>query len=173
VYEICYLVSRGACIFLVSSPVYTGSMPIARCFVSAMESEAHAIARGLEGRADCHFRPCYLFIFRLASQGYCRVPRQSVSAKVPPGMPWLEKFCHSDADLGRQCGVPGAHETPTGQCSRRHFHVLSGDNGMGYARRGDGETSIFDWVALLIPLALGIGLWISALELVHSHTWSS
>jgi uncharacterized membrane protein len=27
------------------------------------------------------------------------------------------------------------------------------------ARRGDGETSIFDWVALLIPLALGIGLW--------------
>jgi hypothetical protein len=40
------------------------------------------------------------------------------------------------------------------------------------ARRGDGETSIFDWVALLIPLALGIGLWISGLELVHSHTWS-
>ncbi len=40
------------------------------------------------------------------------------------------------------------------------------------ARRGHGETSIFDWVALLIPLALGIGLWISGLELVHSHTWS-
>ncbi len=40
------------------------------------------------------------------------------------------------------------------------------------ARRGDGETSIFDWVALLIPLALGIGLWISGLELVRSHTWS-
>ena len=40
------------------------------------------------------------------------------------------------------------------------------------ARRGDGEMSIFDWVALLIPLALGIGLWISGLELVHSHTWS-
>jgi len=40
------------------------------------------------------------------------------------------------------------------------------------AGRGDGETSIFDWVALLIPLALGIGLWISGLELVHRHTWS-
>ena len=40
------------------------------------------------------------------------------------------------------------------------------------ARRGDGETSIFDWVALLIPLALGISLWISGLELVHGHKWS-
>src|ERR1700738_1888050 len=40
------------------------------------------------------------------------------------------------------------------------------------ARRGDGETSIFDWVALLIPLALGMSLWISGLELVHSHTRS-
>jgi hypothetical protein len=40
------------------------------------------------------------------------------------------------------------------------------------ARRGDGETSIFDWVALLIPLALGISLWISGLQLVHSHTRS-
>jgi uncharacterized membrane protein len=41
------------------------------------------------------------------------------------------------------------------------------------ARRRDGETSIFDWVALLIPLALGIGLWISGLELVRSHTGSN
>jgi hypothetical protein len=38
------------------------------------------------------------------------------------------------------------------------------------ARRGDRETSIFDWVALLIPLGLGISLWISGLGLVHSHT---
>jgi hypothetical protein len=40
------------------------------------------------------------------------------------------------------------------------------------ARRRDRETSSFDWVALLIPLALGIGLWISGLELVNSHTRS-
>jgi len=40
------------------------------------------------------------------------------------------------------------------------------------ARRRDGETSIFDWVALLVPLAIGIALWISGLELVYSHTWS-
>src|ERR1700687_1425774 len=40
------------------------------------------------------------------------------------------------------------------------------------ARRGDGETSLFDWAALLIPLALGVSLWVSGLELAHSHTWS-
>ncbi len=40
------------------------------------------------------------------------------------------------------------------------------------ARRRDGETSIFDWGALLIPLAIGIGLWISGLEAVHSQTRS-
>jgi len=40
------------------------------------------------------------------------------------------------------------------------------------ARRRDGETSIFDWVALLVPLAIGIALWISGLELVYSYTWS-
>ncbi len=37
------------------------------------------------------------------------------------------------------------------------------------ARRRDGETSIFDWVALLVPLLVGIALWISGLEVVHGH----
>jgi hypothetical protein len=36
------------------------------------------------------------------------------------------------------------------------------------ARRRDGETSIFDWAALLIPLAIGIGGWINGLEAMHS-----
>ena len=40
------------------------------------------------------------------------------------------------------------------------------------ARRRDGETSIFDWGALLIPLAAGVGGWISGLEAVHSQTAS-
>jgi hypothetical protein len=40
------------------------------------------------------------------------------------------------------------------------------------ARRRDGETSIFDWVALLIPLWAGIGGWINGLEAVHSPTGS-
>jgi hypothetical protein len=35
------------------------------------------------------------------------------------------------------------------------------------ARRGDGETSIFDWVALLIPSLVGSWLWISGLEVVY------
>jgi uncharacterized membrane protein len=36
------------------------------------------------------------------------------------------------------------------------------------ARRRDGETSRFDWVALLIPLALGILLWMNGLKVVRS-----
>lgn len=40
-----------SCIFLHSSPVYTGSMnAIAHCFVNGMESESKAIARGLRRR---------------------------------------------------------------------------------------------------------------------------
>jgi hypothetical protein len=36
------------------------------------------------------------------------------------------------------------------------------------AKRRGGETSIFDWAALLIPLWAGIGGWINGLEAVHS-----
>lgn len=40
------------------------------------------------------------------------------------------------------------------------------------ARRRDGETSRFDWAALLIPLAIGIGGWINGLEALDSPTGS-
>jgi len=40
------------------------------------------------------------------------------------------------------------------------------------ARRRDGETSIFDWAALLIPLAIGIGGWINGLEALRSTNGS-
>jgi hypothetical protein len=40
------------------------------------------------------------------------------------------------------------------------------------ARRRDGETSIFDWAALLIPLWAGIGGWVNGFEAVHSPTGS-
>src|SRR5882762_2877750 len=36
------------------------------------------------------------------------------------------------------------------------------------ARRRDGETSRFDWVALLIPLAIGILNWMNGLKVVRS-----
>jgi hypothetical protein len=36
------------------------------------------------------------------------------------------------------------------------------------ARRRDGETSRFDWVVLLIPLALGILMWMNGLKVVRS-----
>jgi hypothetical protein len=36
------------------------------------------------------------------------------------------------------------------------------------ARRRDGETSRFDWVALLIPLALGILYWMTGLKVMRS-----
>jgi hypothetical protein len=38
------------------------------------------------------------------------------------------------------------------------------------ARRRDGETSVFDWAALLIPLAIGIVGWINGLDAMHSPT---
>ena len=41
------------------------------------------------------------------------------------------------------------------------------------AKRGDGETSRFDWGVLLIPLLVGIGLWISGLQAVHRQARST
>ena len=41
------------------------------------------------------------------------------------------------------------------------------------AKRGDGETSRFDWGVLLIPLLVGIGLWISGLQVVYGHVKST
>jgi len=36
------------------------------------------------------------------------------------------------------------------------------------ARRGDGETSRFDWVVLLIPLALGLFTWMNGVKILRS-----
>ena len=36
------------------------------------------------------------------------------------------------------------------------------------ARRRDGETSRFDWVALLIPLAIGVLTWMNGVKVVRS-----
>jgi hypothetical protein len=36
------------------------------------------------------------------------------------------------------------------------------------ARRGDGETSRLDWIALLIPLAIGVLSWMNGLRVVRS-----
>jgi uncharacterized membrane protein len=38
------------------------------------------------------------------------------------------------------------------------------------ARRREGETGIFDRLALLVPLLVGIALWILGLEVVYGHT---
>jgi len=38
------------------------------------------------------------------------------------------------------------------------------------ARRRDGETSIWDWVALVVPLWGGIGGWIKGMQAVRGHT---
>ena len=36
------------------------------------------------------------------------------------------------------------------------------------ARRGDGQTSRFDWIAMLLPLALGILTWLSGIRVLRS-----
>ena len=40
------------------------------------------------------------------------------------------------------------------------------------ARRKDGETSIFDRFALLLPLAAGVVLWISGVRAMRQQIWS-
>jgi hypothetical protein len=40
------------------------------------------------------------------------------------------------------------------------------------ARRGDGETGIFDWAAMLIPLLVGIALLILGIAVVYGHAKS-
>ena len=40
------------------------------------------------------------------------------------------------------------------------------------ARRRDGETSRFDWIALAIPIAIGILSWMGGFEAIHSPTGS-
>ena len=40
------------------------------------------------------------------------------------------------------------------------------------ARRRDGSTSPFDWIALIVPFAGGVLLWISSVEDVHRHVMS-
>jgi len=47
------------------------------------------------------------------------------------------------------------------------FYLVA--TGWATARRGDGETGIFDWAALLIPSLVGIGLWILGLRVVSGH----
>jgi len=38
------------------------------------------------------------------------------------------------------------------------------------ARRRDGQTSMFDWAALVIPLAIGVGGWLNGLRALHSSS---
>ena len=38
------------------------------------------------------------------------------------------------------------------------------------AKRRDGETSIYDWAALVIALAIGVGGWINGLQALHGPT---
>jgi len=40
------------------------------------------------------------------------------------------------------------------------------------AKRSDGETSAFDWAALLVPLVIGIGGWINGLDAMRTGTGS-
>lgn len=40
------------------------------------------------------------------------------------------------------------------------------------ARRGDGETRLMDWVALLIPLSVGASTWVNGIEVLRSGATS-
>ena len=58
------------------------------------------------------------------------------------------------------------HQTPNVVGGLLTFYLIT--TAWLTTRRRDGETSRFDWVALLIPLALGILTWMNGLKVVRS-----
>lgn len=85
---------------------------------------------------------------------------------------WLLKIALY-ADPVRKRRVPGVNEIPTGQCSGRHSNLLSGNNGMDHRQTQGWETSIFDWGALLVSLAVGAVAVTYGLEAANSQTGQS
>jgi hypothetical protein len=60
------------------------------------------------------------------------------------------------------------HQTPNILAGFLAFYLIT--TGWLTARRGDGQTSRFDWGVLLIPLAGGSWVWFIGLEKLFSHT---
>jgi hypothetical protein len=58
------------------------------------------------------------------------------------------------------------HQTPNIVAGFLTFYLIG--TAWLTARRRDGETSRFDWVVLLIPLAIGIVNWVNGLKVVRS-----
>ena len=93
--------------------------------------------------------------------------------RFPPAWPRWKCVCHIHADPVRKRRVPGVNEIPTGQCSGRHSNLLTFylvTTAWITARRRDGETSIFDWGALLVSLAVGAVAVTYGLEAANSRT---
>src|ERR1019366_1794672 len=134
-----------------------------------MESEAHAIARGPKGGQNVIFAPATCAYFgwhHRDTDGCCGT---IFPQRFPAARPGRKGLRHCHAYLGRQCGVPGAHETPNGQCTRRHIRVLPGGDGMGHSearRRGNRHFR------LGIPLLVGIALLILGIAVVYGHAKS-
>ena len=60
------------------------------------------------------------------------------------------------------------HQILNGQMGVLTFYLVA--TAWVTARRGDGETGIFDWGALMVPLAVGAGLVTYGLEAANSQT---
>ena len=88
----------------------------------------------------------------------------------PPASLGWKRICDINAPFVFKRGLPGVHETPNieGQMGVLTFYLVA--TAWVTARRGDGETGIFDWGALMVPLAVGAGLVTYGLEAANSQT---
>jgi len=86
--------------------------------------------------------------------------------RFPPPCPGGKGFCRIHAHNGRRRGVPRNHQPNNIGGGILTFYLIG--TAWLTARRRDEETSRFDWVVLLIPLALGILTWMNGLNVVRS-----
>jgi uncharacterized membrane protein len=92
-------------------------------------------------------------IFRKGSARHARVGKVFVASMLVMGASavYLAAVKHDNANLGG--GILTLYLVTTAWLT---------------ARRGDGETSRFDWVALLVPLAIGINSWVHGIQMVRA-----
>jgi hypothetical protein len=101
-----------------------------------------------------------------------RHSRDVLPQRFPPSCACRKGICRIDAVHGCRGGVPGNCEESTKQRRRRNHNFYLIGTGWLTARRREGETSQMDWVAMLIPLTVGILTWVNGIEVLRNGATS-
>jgi hypothetical protein len=94
--------------------------------------------------------------------------RNGVSQRLASACARRQNFCCIDAHHGRRRCVRGDREAPANNIGGGILTVYLIGTAWLTARRRNGETSPFDWVWLLIPLAIGVLGWKNGIDAMHS-----